>query len=62
MINPITYEANGESGSYHINSYLDYITGDGYTGDDKAALIDIVEKLYIYCVSADAYRASVVGN
>lgn len=59
MIDEITYTVGDESGSYHINSYYNYVTGDDYTETDKEALIDLVEKFYNYCKSAAEYRDSV---
>lgn len=49
---------SGESGSYHINSYYDFVSNE-YTGEDKAALVDLVQKLYIFTNSARLYRNSV---
>ena len=59
MIEEITYTVGDESGSYHINSYYNYVTGDDYTEADKKTLIDLVEKFYNYCKSAAEYRDSV---
>ena len=57
MIGVIRYDTNdGKSGSYHINSYVDYVNGDQYTESDKAELSDLTEKFYNYCKSAEAYR------
>ena len=49
---------SGESGSYHINSYYDFVSNE-YTGEDKSALVDLVQKLYIFANSARLYRNSV---
>ena len=59
LIGEITYTDGTYSGSYHINSYYDFVTTDDEY-KDNAALIDLVEKLYNYCKSAEAYRLSVV--
>ena len=58
LIKDITYSNGTVSGNYHINSYYDFIkTHDELKFDDN--LITLVEKLYTYCKSAEAYRASV---
>jgi hypothetical protein len=63
MVEGVDYYVNGTlAGTYHINAYLDYVSGDSYEEADKAALADLVEKFYIYCVSAAEYRASVIGK
>jgi hypothetical protein len=62
MISEISYTYGSESGSYHINSYYDFVVGDSYTGSDKADLTKLVECFYNYCKSAEAYRASVTNN
>ena len=62
MIGSIEYYVDGNhEGNYHINSYLDYVSSVAYAGEDKEALIDLVEKFYIYCLSASEYRAYVIG-
>ena len=61
MINEITYTDGINSGSYHINSYYDFVTTDNDLKND-ANLIAIVEKLYNYCKSAEAYRDYVLDN
>ena len=61
MINQITYTDGTNSGCYHINSYYDYVTKDDELKND-ANLISLVEKLYNYCKSAEAYRASVTNK
>lgn len=48
-------------GSFHIRAYYTYVSGEGYTGDDKAALISLTERFWKYCQSARAYRDSVLG-
>ena len=61
MICEIAYTDGTNSGSYHINSYYDFVT----TNDehkDNANLISLVEKLYNYCKSAEEYRISVVNK
>ena len=61
MIKEITYTNGTESGSYHINSYYDFITNDATLKDD-VNLISLVEALYNYCTSAEEYRASVINK
>ena len=55
LIGEITYTDGTYNGSYHINSYYDFITTDT-EHKENANLIDVVEKLYNYCKSAAAYR------
>ena len=63
MIKTVDYYVNGVMyGSFHVNSYYDYVSGDGedsYAGEDKAALKDLVEKFYTYCASASNYKAEI---
>ena len=55
LIDEITYTDGEYTGSYHINSYYDFVTTDeNYKTDTN--LISLVEKLYNYCKSAAAYR------
>lgn len=61
MINEITYTDGTNSGTWHINSYYDFVTTDDELKSD-ANLISLVEKLYNYCKSAEAYRASVTNK
>ena len=61
MIREITYTNGNASGTYHINSYYDFITTDDEL-KDEADLITLVEKLYNYAKSAEAYRLSVVNK
>ena len=61
LINEITYSSKTVSGCYHINSYYDFVTTDGEHKDD-ANLINLVEKLYNYAKSAEAYRVSVTSK
>ena len=61
MVNEITYSNGTVDGSYHINSYYDFVTTDDEYKND-ANLISLVEKLYNYAKSAEAYRASVTGK
>lgn len=62
MIGVITYETkSGSNGSYHINSYVDYIKGDTCPESEKA-LTDLVEDFYTYCKSAKDYRDAVIDN
>ena len=58
LIKEISYTDGEYSGSYHINSYYEFITSDE-AYKNNAELISLVEKLYIYAKSAEAYRASV---
>ncbi|MBP3309160.1 MAG: hypothetical protein J6L90_06945, partial [Clostridia bacterium] len=58
MIGEIEYTDGTNSGKYHINSYYSFVTTDD-AHKDNAELISVVEKLYSYCKSADAYRSSV---
>ena len=64
MCSVVDYSISGTeiSGSYHINTYYDYVSGDSYTEDNKALLVDLVEKFYTYCQSALTYKSSVAGN
>ena len=55
LIDEITYTDGEYTGSYHINSYYDFVTTDENYKTD-ANLISLVEKLYNYCKSAAAYR------
>ena len=61
MINEITYTDGTNSGTWHINSYYDFVTTDDELKSDTN-LISLVEKLYNYCKSAEAYRASVTNK
>ena len=61
MINEIEYTDGTNSGTWHINSYYDFVTTDNELKND-ANLINIVEKLYNYCKSAEAYRSSVTNK
>ena len=61
MINEIEYTDGTNSGTWHINSYYDFVTTDNELKND-ANLINIVEKLYNYCKSAEAYRSSVTDK
>jgi len=58
MINEIEYTDGTYSGKYHINSYYDFVTTDE-NYNTNTNLISLVEKLYNYCKSADAYREAV---
>ena len=55
LIGEITYTVGTESGSYHINSYYDFVTSSDEHKNDKN-LISLVEKLYNYLKSAEEYR------
>ena len=61
LIGEIEYTDGTYSGSFHINSYYDFVTTDE-DYKDNANLITLVEKLYNYARSAESYRASVAGN
>ena len=61
LISEITYTDGTNSGSFHINSYYDFVTTDN-EHKDNANLISLVEKLYNYCKSSEAYRASVTNQ
>jgi hypothetical protein len=61
LIKEITYSDGTNSGSYHINSYYDFVTTNEEHKNDKN-LIALVEKLYNYCKSAEAYRSSVTNK
>ena len=61
LIREISYACGNESGRYHLNSYYDFVTTDEEY-KDNANLITLVEKLYNYAKSAEAYRAAVTGN
>ena len=61
LIKEITYSDGTNSGSYHINSYYDFVTTNEEHKNDTN-LIALVEKLYNYCKSAEAYRASVTSK
>lgn len=61
MINEIEYTDGTNGGTWHINSYYDFVTTDNELKND-ANLINIVEKLYNYCKSAEAYRSSVTNK
>ena len=61
LIREICYSNGTESGRYHLNSYYDFVTTDEEY-KNNANLITLVEKLYNYAKSAEAYRAAVTGN
>jgi hypothetical protein len=61
MIREITYTNGTDGGCYHINSYYDFVTTDEEHKNDTD-LISLIEKLYNYCKSAEAYRASVTNK
>jgi hypothetical protein len=61
LIKEITYSDGTNSGSYHINSYYDFVTTDEELKTD-VNLTTLVEKLYNYCKSAENYRASVTSK
>ena len=61
MIRTVTYTVNGEAGgSYHINSYYNFVQTDA-AHKDNAALINLVARFAKYCESAAAYRAEVLS-
>lgn len=49
------YEGTTKLGSFQINSYYEFARTQS-----NAALVDVVEKFYTYCVSAKEYRNSVL--
>ena len=61
LIGEITYSSGKATGRFHLNSYYDFVTTDNEHKDD-ANLISLVEKLYNYAKSAEAYRAWVSGK
>ena len=62
MCETITYKMNGvESGSYHINSYYQFVTTDEEYKND-AELINLVERFAKYCEIAKAYRNYVLSK
>lgn len=48
-------------GSFHVNAYYTYVCGEGYTGADKEALVNLIERFWKYCQSARVYRDSVLA-
>ncbi|MBP3309164.1 MAG: hypothetical protein J6L90_06965 [Clostridia bacterium] len=57
MIKAVELYRGGVSvGTYHINSYVDYVKNT-YSGANKTALVSLVERFYVYCKSADTYKA-----
>ena len=65
MTETFSYTVNAQSGEYNLIAYYAYASGDGendYKGEDKAELTDLAAKFYNYCLSAKAYRASVIGK
>lgn len=50
------------SGSFHINAYYTYVSGDTYTGADKEELVKLTECFWRYLQSARDYRSSVIGG
>jgi hypothetical protein len=61
LIGEITYTSGADSGSYHINSYYDFITTDAQHKDNRE-LITLVEKLYNYAESSAEYREYILSN
>ncbi len=49
-----------DAGSFHINSYYTYVSGDKYTAENKAELVALTECFWKYLQSARAYRESVI--
>ena len=65
MTETFSYTVGGDSGEYNLIAYYAYASGTGnndYKGTDKAELTDLAAKFYNYCLSAKAYRASVIGK
>ncbi|MBQ2738051.1 MAG: hypothetical protein IJF38_05135, partial [Clostridia bacterium] len=46
-------------GEFSIGAYYAYVSGTGYTADNKLELCDLVEKFINYSKSARAYRNAV---
>lgn len=63
MLEDVTFTVKGTeiSESYNLYSYYDFVT-DSDNADSTAELVEIVEALMKYSVSAKAYRDSVVNN
>ena len=61
MIDTVVYTVNGIAGEgkYNLSAYCDYVKNE-YNQEDKALLLDLAEKFYIYCESAAAYRREVI--
>ena len=55
LMGTISYSNGINNGYFHINSYVDFIKTNGEHKNNEE-LIDLVQKLYIYCKSALAYR------
>ncbi len=56
------YNGSTKVGSFNVGAYYEYVSGNSYTGADKTKLVDLVEKFYTYCKSADEYRNEVVAK
>ena len=48
-------------GSFHINAYYTFVSGDKYTGENKEKLVALTERFWKYCQSAKAYRESALS-
>jgi len=51
------YNGSAKLGSFHINDYYDFALTQ-----NNSALVDVVERFYMYCKSAGAYRDEVIGD
>ncbi|MBQ2737694.1 MAG: metallophosphoesterase [Clostridia bacterium] len=51
------YNGSTKLGSFHINDYYDFALTQ-----NNSALVDVVERFYMYCKSAKAYRDEVIAG
>ena len=51
------YNGSTKLGSFHINDYYDFALTQ-----NNSALVEVVERFYMYCKSAKAYRDEVIGD
>ncbi|MBP3308295.1 MAG: hypothetical protein J6L90_02535, partial [Clostridia bacterium] len=51
------YNGSTKLGSFHINDYHDFALTQ-----NNSALVDVVERFYMYCKSAKAYRDEVIAG
>ncbi len=63
MCGTVEYTISGTdiNGSFNLQSYYDYVRSESFTADNKADVIDVTAKFYIYCQSALAYREEVIN-
>ena len=58
----VTYTVKGaNAGSFHINAYYTYVSGDKYTEDDKEELVALTECFWRYLQSARDYKSSLAN-